>query len=161
MLTCRNQKDRTSSYLTLLSTLLTPASPTTPPSATPLIEFGTHFTTSTSTAVVVGRRVLSIYVLALCAGSGLEEKVVAPIVAAAGLEEGELGEWIKRGTAAFGGGQGGEEGGKEEEEGKQERRGEVVAGVLEKGASGWCEEQVSEIVFRRGMLLRQARWQAS
>ena len=151
MLTCRNQKDRTSSYLTLLSTLLTPASPTTPPSATPLIEFGTHFTTSTSTAVVVGRRVLSIYVLALCAGSGLEEKVVAPIVA----------EWIKRGTAAFGGGQGGEEGGKEEEEGKQERRGEVVAGVLEKGASGWCEEQVSEIVFRRGMLLRQARWQAS
>lgn len=136
-LTCRNQKDRTAAYLDLLSQLLSSLSSSS--STQSLIDFGAHFTTSTSTAVVVGRRVLSIYVLALCAGSGVAEKDSKPVVAAAGLEADELAEWAGKGEAAFGKGEVDEEG----EDKRGEKRGEVVRGVLEKGATGWCEEQVS------------------
>jgi COP9 signalosome complex subunit 4 len=121
----RNQRDRITSYQTLLASLLTP-----PVSSPNLITFGRHFTTSTSMALVVGRRVLGAFVIALSAGSGLEPKYYR---GAEGEEAGgDEARWEELGAKGFEGEEGGE------------RRREVVEGVLGgSGAAGWCDEQVS------------------
>lgn len=127
----RNQRDKITSYQNLLASLLAP------PVSTPnLITFGRHFTTSTSMALVVGRRVLGAFVIALCAGSGLDPKYYR------GAEGEEAGgdevRWEELGTKGFEGEEGGE------------RRREVVEGVLGGGgAAGWCDEQVSRATVRK------------
>ncbi|WVQ83722.1 hypothetical protein IAT38_005866 [Cryptococcus sp. DSM 104549] len=134
-----NQKERITSYLTLLSDLLsTPA----PPPA-PLIAFGTHFTTSTSMAMVVGRRILDCYVTALVAGTDL------PRTGTSALSMDEEGRadaerWDTLGKAAFAG-----------EEGRESRR-DVVEGVLTTGGiSGWCDEQTTVLRHLHSSLLEE------
>ncbi|RSH91532.1 hypothetical protein EHS25_009831 [Saitozyma podzolica] len=124
-----NQRDRITSYQTLLASLLTPSV-----SSPNLITFGRHFTTSTSMALVVGRRVLGAFVIALCAGSGLDPKYYR---GAEGEEAGgDEARWEELGTKGFEGEEGGE------------RRREVVEGVLGGGgAAGWCDEQTT--ILRR------------
>jgi COP9 signalosome complex subunit 4 len=81
-------------------------------------------------AMVIGRRVLGAFVIALCAGSGLDSKL------AAGAEEDadDTEKWDKLGSEAFA-----------DEEGKERRR-EVVEQVLGEGKTqGWCDEQVSKV----------------
>jgi hypothetical protein len=51
---------------------------------------------------------------------------------------------VRKGEKAFGNGAVDEEG----EDVKGDFRGEVVRGVLEKAATGWCEEQVSYLIRR-------------
>jgi COP9 signalosome complex subunit 4 len=80
--------------------------------------------------MVVGRRVLGAYVMALCGGGGLAEKDKR--ISGGGEEGGDEIKWEDEGRAAFSG-----------EKGEEVRR-EVVKGVLEaQGMAGWCEEQVS------------------
>jgi COP9 signalosome complex subunit 4 len=120
-----NQKDRTTAYLSLLSELL--AAPIS--TSEPLVSFGRHFTTSTSMATVVGRRVLGSFVTALCGGSGMDK-----LHSASGGEEavGDDENWEKFGLEGF-----------QREEGRDVRK-SVVEGVLAGGAAGgWCDEQVS------------------
>lgn len=80
-------------------------------------------------AMVVGRQVLSAFVLALCAGSGVSEKVLNYVLADSSIER---QKWESLGQNAFKGDRG------------EEVRGEVVDGVLAGGSgSGWCDDQVS------------------
>lgn len=79
--------------------------------------------------MVVGRRILGAYVIALCSGSGMKPSDVS----ISGTEEGnEDGDWRALGEKCFQGEQG------------EEGRRDVVEGVLgASGLAGWCEEQVS------------------
>ncbi|KAI9634212.1 putative COP9 signalosome complex subunit 4 [Dioszegia hungarica] len=120
-----NQRDRGTAYLSLLSSLLNPP----PQHASQLITFGTHFTTSTTMTMVVGRRVLGAYVMALCGGSTISEKDKK---ISGGDEGGDESKWEEAGKAAFQG-----------EKGEDVRR-EVVEGVLDApGMAGWCDEQTT------------------
>jgi len=125
----RNQKDRTTAYLTLLNSLLSPP----PISSASLIVFGRHFTISTNVATVVGRRVLGIFVIALCSGSGFER------TGSISTENDDLGDenkWIMMGRDAFEGNKG------------EEIRRDIVVGVLSGGnTGGWCDEQVSSSIL--------------
>jgi COP9 signalosome complex subunit 4 len=79
--------------------------------------------------MVVGRRVLGAYVMALCGGSTISEKDKK---ISGGDEGGDESKWEEAGKAAFQG-----------EKGEDVRR-EVVEGVLDApGMAGWCDEQVS------------------
>ncbi len=120
-----NQKDRATSYLTLLTSLLSSS----PISPTSLAAFGRYFTVSTNMATVVGRRVLGAFVIALCAGSGMARTIT---ISGEGEESGDEEKWDTVGKKAFRG-----------EKGAEVRR-EVVEGVLSGGGTGgWCDEQVS------------------
>jgi COP9 signalosome complex subunit 4 len=82
-------------------------------------------------AMVVGRRVLGAFVIALAAGSGLPKNKSTALTTD---EEGsaDISTWEKLGDESFSGEKG------------EEIRMEVVEGVLQAGGiSGWCEEQVS------------------
>jgi hypothetical protein len=80
-------------------------------------------------ALVVGRRVLGAFVIALCANSGLEGKYYRN---AEGEDGGDEARWEDMGGKAFAG-----------KEGEEKRR-EVVEGLLSGGGTaGWCDEQVS------------------
>ncbi|WWC64888.1 uncharacterized protein I303_107502 [Kwoniella dejecticola CBS 10117] len=122
-----NQKERTTSYLALLSTLFSSQ----PPSKDALITLGRHFVTSMSMAMVVGRRVLGSYVIALCAGTSMDTTGTASIT----LDDegsGENQQFMQAGINAF-----------KSSEGEEVRR-DVVEGVLAGGnLSGWCEEQTT------------------
>ncbi|WVR09684.1 hypothetical protein IAU60_006759 [Kwoniella sp. DSM 27419] len=121
-----NQKERINAYLDQLHSLLSPA----PSTIHDLTAFGRHFTTSTSTAMVVGRRVLGAFVTAMCGGTSLERKGTAAL---AQDEEGsaDVNSWEEAGKAAFSG-----------EHGAEVRR-DVVEGVLAGGTNGWCDEQTA------------------
>lgn len=127
----QNQKLRSQAYLSLLQSLLQP--PLT--SASPLIAFGTHFTTSNTVIIIVGRRILGAYLVALLAGTTVAQKGTAKVPLD---EEGQAdeAEWVALGKAAFSG-----------EKGEEARR-DVVEGVLAAGSSGWCDEQVGIMVER-------------
>ncbi|OWZ63432.1 COP9 signalosome complex subunit 4 [Cryptococcus neoformans] len=122
----QNQKLRSQAYLSLLQSLLQP--PLT--SASPLIAFGTHFTTSNTVIIIVGRRILGAYLVALLAGTTVAQKGTAKVPLD---EEGQAdeAEWVALGKAAFSG-----------EKGEEARR-DVVEGVLAAGSSGWCDEQIT------------------
>ena len=85
--------------------------------------------------MVIGRRVLSAFVTALCAGTGLPSKVMGDTEVERAVD---AGEWERLGREAFAGEKG------------REVRGEVVDGVLGSGGvSGWCDDQVGfESVMR-------------
>jgi COP9 signalosome complex subunit 4 len=86
------------------------------------MAFGRHFVSSSSVAMVVGRRVLGDFVSALCGGSELAKKQSG---------DDEEQKWAVTGKGVF-----------DTEEGKIIRQ-EVVEGVLTPGGlAGWCEEQV-------------------
>ncbi|WWC95077.1 hypothetical protein V866_001929 [Kwoniella sp. B9012] len=122
-----NQKERTQSYLSLLTTLLSSQ----PPSSNALITFGRHFTTSTSMAMVVGRRVLGSYVIALCAGTSMDKKGTSAIPLDEELSN-DQAKYEDLGERAF-----------KSENGEEIRR-DVVEGVLSGGGlSGWCDEQTT------------------
>ncbi|ORY25436.1 putative COP9 signalosome complex subunit 4 [Naematelia encephala] len=132
-----NQRDRTTSYLDLLKSLLSSK-----PSPTPLIAYGRHFILSSSMATVVGRRVLGAFVAALCAGSGMDK---VESLTSSDVEEGAGDEehWERLGKAAF-----------EGEKGAEIRK-EVVDGVLSDGArGGWCDEQVTALRHLQSYLLQ-------
>ncbi|WVQ94980.1 hypothetical protein IAU59_002072 [Kwoniella sp. CBS 9459] len=133
-----NQKQRIGSYLETLSSLLSAS----PPSSDALISFGRHFTTSTSMAMVVGRRVLGAYVTALSAGTTLERTGTAALSLD---EEGaeDAPQWEQLGQKAFGG-----------EPGAEIRR-DVVDRVLGGGStSGWCDEQTTVLRHLQSHLLQ-------
>ncbi|KIR31626.1 COP9 signalosome complex subunit 4 [Cryptococcus deuterogattii MMRL2647] len=94
----QNPKLRSQAYLSLLQCLLQP--PLT--SASPLIAFGTHFTTSNTVIIIVGRRILGAYLTALLAGTTVVQKGTAKVPLD---EEGQAdeAEWIALGNAAFNG----------------------------------------------------------
>ncbi|WWC72296.1 uncharacterized protein I206_106258 [Kwoniella pini CBS 10737] len=122
-----NQKERTSSYFTLLSTLLSSS----PLSPNELVTFGRHFVTSTSMAMVVGRRVLGTYVLALSAGTSMIKSGTSSLT----FDDegsGDNDKFEQLGIQAF-----------KSEKGEEARR-DIVEGVLAGGnLSGWCEEQTT------------------
>ncbi|WWD19908.1 hypothetical protein CI109_104377 [Kwoniella shandongensis] len=133
-----NQRERITAYLSLLSAILSP-SPTT---SSDLITFGRHFTTSTSMATVVGRRVLGAYVTALCAGTTLPRTGTAALSLD---EEGssDVEKWDAIGKEAFNGTKG------------EEVRRDVVEGVLGQGGiSGWCDEQITVLRHLHSHLLQ-------
>lgn len=81
--------------------------------------------------MVVGRRVLGLYVISLCSGTSMEKTGTASI----SLDEEGLNDKSKYedlGKNAFSGDKG------------EEVRGNIVEGVLSGGGlSGWCDDQVS------------------
>lgn len=80
-------------------------------------------------AMVVGRRVLGAYVLALCGGRNVSTKEKGTVGGEEGVDE---GKWEEMGKVAFDG-----------DKGEDVRR-DIVEGVLgDQGMAGWCEEQVS------------------
>ena len=136
-LTCRQQKDRIAQYLSLLESTL--QSPSPGPS---LIAYGRHFTTSSSTAIAVGRRALGAYAAALCGGSGLEDKYTSLLVDGVGKEDHE--KYGALGAATFA------------SESGREARSEVLEGLeLSSLRSGWHDEQVGwqpSLQSRRGLI---------
>lgn len=79
--------------------------------------------------MVVGRRVLGAYVMALCGGSGMSEQDQR---VSGGEDNEDVEKWEEQGKQAFKG-----------EKGEEVRR-EAVEGVLgAQGMAGWCDEQVS------------------
>ncbi|WVW86469.1 hypothetical protein I302_108517 [Kwoniella bestiolae CBS 10118] len=133
-----NQKERTQSYLSLLTTLLSSS----PPSSNGLITFGRHFTTSTSMAMVVGRRVLGSYVISLCAGTSMEKKGTSALPLDEDLTN-DQPRLEELGQEAFSG-----------EKGEEVRR-DVVEGVLGGGGlSGWCDEQTTVLRHLHSHLLQ-------
>lgn len=109
-------------YTSLLRSVLQPATP-----SADLVAYGRHFTQPSSLPSVASRRALTLFVLALCAASGMEG---AP-TPGAGAEGKQDLEVMQLGEAAFSGETG------------QEKRREVVEGVLQGGTATWCDEQVS------------------
>ncbi|WWC92001.1 uncharacterized protein L201_006955 [Kwoniella dendrophila CBS 6074] len=134
-----NQKERIQSYLSLLSSLLSSSDH---PSTDKLITFGKHFTNSTTIPMVVGRRVLGLYVISLCSGTSMEKKGTASI----SLDEEGINDksrYEDLGTQAFKG-----------EKGEEIRR-DVVEGVLSGGGlSGWCDEQTTVLRHLHSHLLQ-------
>ena len=123
MLTPSTQKDRGQPYLDVLASLLNP-----PLASDDLITFGAHFISSSSMTMVIGRRVLNLFVAALCAGSGFDKRSIP----GQSEKEDDEAEWDERGSKAFKG-----------DEGESVRQ-TVVEGLLARGGgSGWCDEQVS------------------
>lgn len=107
-------------------------------SAADLIAFGRHFTTSTSMAMVVGRRVLGDYVTALAAGTDYRPTLAAEA-------DDDRAKWDAAGLAAF--------------SGRDDVRREVVEGVLAGDLAGWCEEQTTALRHvLSGILQRDEDW---
>ncbi|WOO80576.1 COP9 signalosome complex subunit 4 [Vanrija pseudolonga] len=128
-----NQREKIDAYLSLLATLLTPTA-----SAADLTAFGRHFTTSTSMAMVVGRRVLGDYVAALAAGTDYRPTLAAEA-------DDDRAKWDAAGLAAF--------------TGRDDVRREVVEGVLAGDLAGWCEEQTTALRHvLSGILQRDEDW---
>lgn len=106
-------------YLNLLTELLRSRN------AASLTSFGRHFSASTYVGVVE-RRVFGAFVLALCAGSDLEETHTK---LAYDPDMGDTDKWEQLGRAAF------------EGEDGDEKREQVVNGVLEGGpAAAWGDQ---------------------
>ncbi|KAL7420467.1 hypothetical protein Q5752_004417 [Cryptotrichosporon argae] len=122
-----NQKDRITAYLSTLETLLAA------PQTAQLVAFGQHFTTSTTMAMVVGRRVLGSLVIALAAGTGVDRAPAEDVEDAA--------KWAALGQQAFA-----------TDAGAEVRR-DAVDGIFEAETSGWCDEQTTTLRHLQSHLL--------
>lgn len=119
-LTFSNQRDRIQSYFDLLDSLLSNKS------TDGLIAFGRHFVTSTSMAMVVGRRVLGAYVTSLTHDLGGQA-----------LAEENTEKWKQLGRSL-----------------DDDTRKAVIEGVLDGDLAGWCEEQTTALRHGLSSLLQ-------
>jgi COP9 signalosome complex subunit 4 len=115
-----------------------------PLSAEELISFGRHFTTSTTMAMVVGRRVLGAFVSALSAGLELDLTLEGE---STDEDKAEVARWAEAG-AVF----------SKSPEAEDVRR-TVVEQVLQPELAGWCEEQTTALRHAHAaILMREEEW---
>ncbi len=104
-----------------------------------MTSFALYFITSSDVPTVVSRSVLNSFVLLLCGGSDVPQKLYKPILSQSAEDDStemtqEEKEWFEKGKEVFKGDEG------------EECIKQIVGGIVARsGLPGWCEEQVSEM----------------